>query len=50
MKRWLHFLLPLCLLGCVSPLQEGERLYREGDRRGALESWRSVPRIGPWAT
>jgi tetratricopeptide (TPR) repeat protein len=31
------------LFGCVSPLEEGERLYREGDHLGALETWRAVP-------
>lgn len=31
------------LPGCATPLRDGERLYREGDRRGALEAWRSVP-------
>lgn len=30
-------------LGCVTtPLDVGERRYREGDRRGALEAWREV--------
>ncbi len=29
--------------GCATPLQQGEQLYREGDRLGALEQWRSVP-------
>jgi tetratricopeptide (TPR) repeat protein len=27
---------------CATPLEVGERRYREGDRRGALEVWRSV--------
>lgn len=31
------------LAGCTTPVQEGERLYREGDRLAALETWRSVP-------
>jgi tetratricopeptide (TPR) repeat protein len=42
MKRWLPLLL-LMLFGCVSPLEEGEGLYRQGDPLGALEIWRSVP-------
>jgi len=32
----------LLLLGCTTPLAEGERLYREGDRHAALAAWRSV--------
>jgi len=34
-------------LGCASPLDQGERLYREGDRRAALEIWRGVPPDDP---
>lgn len=30
-------------LACTTPLQRGERLYREGDRLGALEVWRDAP-------
>jgi len=33
----------LALAGCTTPLATGERLYREGDRLAALETWRSVP-------
>ncbi|HEX2483851.1 MAG TPA: hypothetical protein VHQ66_01035 [Myxococcota bacterium] len=33
----------LALAGCATPLELGERRYREGDRLGALEVWRSVP-------
>ena len=33
----------LVLAGCATPLELGERRYREGDRLGALEIWRSVP-------
>lgn len=34
----------LGLWGCATtPLEQGERLYREGDRRGALEVWRAAP-------
>jgi tetratricopeptide (TPR) repeat protein len=29
--------------GCTTPLATGERLYREGDRLGALETWRGIP-------
>jgi len=29
--------------GCATALDKGERRYREGDRRGALEIWRGVP-------
>jgi len=32
----------LATVGCATPVLEGERRYREGDRRGALEIWRSV--------
>jgi tetratricopeptide (TPR) repeat protein len=35
------------LCACATPLEEGERLYREGDRLGALETWRSVPEDAP---
>ncbi len=35
--------LALLLTGCTTPLEKGERLYRQGDRLGALESWRAVP-------
>ena len=28
---------------CTSPVEQGERLYREGDRLGALELWRAIP-------
>jgi len=34
--------IPLGLCACASALEEGERRYRQGDRRGALEVWRSV--------
>lgn len=30
-------------VACASPVQEGERRYRDGDLVGALEVWRSVP-------
>lgn len=31
------------LLACATPLERGESLYRQGDVRGALEVWSSVP-------
>lgn len=37
----------LGLVGCATPLQMGERLYREGDRLGALETWRAIPQGSP---
>ena len=40
--RWRLPLLLALMLGCATPLDEGEKLYREGDRRGALEVWRAV--------
>jgi tetratricopeptide (TPR) repeat protein len=33
----------LLALACATPLELGERRYREGDRLAALEIWRSVP-------
>ena len=35
--------LGLLLASCATPYQDGERLYHEGDRLGALERWRAVP-------
>jgi tetratricopeptide (TPR) repeat protein len=35
--------LALLVVGCTTPLEQGERLYHEGDRLGALETWRAVP-------
>ena len=35
--------LALALGACTTPLQQGERLYREGDRLAALETWRDIP-------
>jgi len=36
-------LLPMAfLLACTTPQAVGERLYREGDRLGALEAWRAI--------
>jgi len=39
-------LVALCA-GCRTPLEEGERLYRGGDRLGALETWRDVDEGDP---
>jgi len=33
----------LSLLACTTPLDEGDRHYRAGDRLAALEAWREVP-------
>lgn len=43
MRRARLALLAAGLLGCASPLAAGERSYREGDRLGALETWRAIP-------
>ena len=43
MKRILLLVLAACALACTTPLAQGERLYQEGDRLGALEMWRAVP-------
>ena len=43
-------LLSLALLSsasCATPLERGEGLYRQGDVRGALELWHSVPQTSP---
>jgi tetratricopeptide (TPR) repeat protein len=37
----------LGLWGCATPLDQGEEIYRTGDRRGALEFWRTVPADDP---
>jgi tetratricopeptide (TPR) repeat protein len=42
MTRSLRVAALLLVAACSPPVQEGERRYREGDRRGALEIWRSV--------
>jgi tetratricopeptide (TPR) repeat protein len=42
-KRALLLLLLAGAIGCTTPLAVGERLYREGDRLGALETWRAIP-------
>jgi tetratricopeptide (TPR) repeat protein len=33
----------LLAAACATPFERGERLYREGDRLGALEIWRAIP-------
>ena len=43
MKRIACALLALSWVGCGTPLATGERLYREGDRLAALETWRAIP-------
>ncbi len=43
MKRIACALLVLSWAGCATPLATGERLYREGDRLAALETWRAIP-------
>jgi tetratricopeptide (TPR) repeat protein len=44
MRRTAIGLAGLALLaGCQTPLERGDRLYREGDRLAALETWRGVP-------
>ena len=35
--------LAVALAGCGTRLVAGERLYRDGDRLGALEAWRAIP-------
>jgi len=42
--RTLSLLLLLILTSCTTPLELGERRYREGDRVAALEIWRGVDR------
>ena len=37
----------LGIWGCVTQLDQGEEIYRTGDRRGALEFWRTVPADDP---
>jgi len=45
-KRIACALLALSWAGCGTPLAAGERLYREGDRLAALETWRAIPEDG----
>jgi tetratricopeptide (TPR) repeat protein len=37
----------LGVVACVGPLERGEALYRQGDLRGAVEIWRSIPASSP---
>ncbi len=43
MRRFAALALMLALAGCTTPLEMGEKRYREGDRLGALEQWRDIP-------
>ncbi len=43
MKKIACALLALLWIGCGTLLATGERLYREGDRLAALETWRAIP-------
>jgi tetratricopeptide (TPR) repeat protein len=40
-------LLALAVAGCTTTLESGERRYREGDRIGALEIWRTASESDP---
>jgi len=42
-RRALQAACALLLAACTTPLELGERRYREGDRIAALEIWRAVP-------
>jgi tetratricopeptide (TPR) repeat protein len=42
MPKFLYALACLLLVACTTPGHLGERRYREGDRRGALATWRQV--------
>ncbi len=41
MRRAEAILLALAVTGCTTALEMGEHRYREGDRLGALEIWRT---------
>ncbi|MCP3987334.1 MAG: hypothetical protein GY723_23350 [bacterium] len=41
-RHCLVLMLTLTAVGCTTPLELGERRYREGDRRAALEAWRGI--------
>ncbi len=43
MKRALAAACALLAVACTTPLELGERRYREGDRIAALEIWRAAP-------
>jgi len=46
MRRLAPLIVALGALACTTPLERGERLYREGDRLSALETWRAAPENG----
>jgi tetratricopeptide (TPR) repeat protein len=39
--------LALALAACTTPLAIGDRLYQDGDRLSALETWRAIPESSP---
>lgn len=41
-RRSLVLALAIVTAGCTTPLEVGERRYREGDRLAALETWRGI--------
>jgi hypothetical protein len=41
-RRRLGLAALLLLVGCATPLDEGDRHYRQGDRLAALEAWREI--------
>jgi len=43
MRAGMPTVLAVLVVGCTTPLEQGERLYREGDRLQALEVWRAIP-------
>lgn len=47
MRRAPAALLALAVAGCTTTLESGERRYREGDRIGALEVWRTASEDDP---
>jgi tetratricopeptide (TPR) repeat protein len=47
MRRAEIALIALVIAACATPLEVGERLYREGDRLGALEVWRAAAEEDP---
>ena len=42
MRRAQAVLMTLAVAGCTTTREMGERRYREGDRLGALEIWRTA--------
>ena len=43
MRRAALAVAAFAVTACTSPLHTGERLYHEGDRLSALETWRGIP-------